>query len=42
MPIGAAGVAMIDTRDIAEVAVAELLRRDRSPAVLPRLTLDLV
>lgn len=42
MPIGAAGVAMIDTRDIADVAVAELLRRDRSPAPLPRLTLDLV
>jgi uncharacterized protein YbjT (DUF2867 family) len=42
MPIGAAGVAMIDTRDIADIAVAELLRRDRSPTSLPRVTLDLV
>jgi len=42
MPIGAAGVAMVDARDIADVAVAELLRRDRSPAALPRLTLDIV
>jgi uncharacterized protein YbjT (DUF2867 family) len=42
MPIGAAGVAMVDTRDIADVAVAELLRRDRSPTALPRLTLDIV
>ena len=33
---------MIDTRDIADVAVAELLRRDKAPAALPRLTLDLV
>lgn len=41
MPIGSAGVAMVDTRDIADVAVAELLRRDRAPAPLPRLTLDL-
>ncbi len=42
MPIGAAGVSMIDARDIADVAVAELLRRDRSSAPLPRVTLDLV
>jgi len=42
MPIGAAGVAMVHTRDIADVAVAELLRRDSAPAALPRLTLDLV
>jgi len=41
MPIGAAGVAMIDTRDIADVAVAELLRRDASPEPLPRVTMDL-
>ncbi len=42
MPIGAAGVAMIDARDIADIAVAELLRRDRAPAALDRVTLDLV
>ena len=42
MPIGDAGVAMVDTRDIADVAAAELLRRDQAPAALPRLTLDLV
>lgn len=42
MPIGAAGVAMIDARDIAEIAVAELLRRDRAPSALDTVTLDLV
>lgn len=42
MPIGAAGVAMIDARDIADIAVAELLRRDRAPAPLDRVTLELV
>lgn len=42
MPIGSAGVCMIDARDIAEIAVAELLRRDRAPAALDALTLELV
>jgi uncharacterized protein YbjT (DUF2867 family) len=42
MPIGAAGVSMIDARDIADVAVAELLRRDKAPAALDRVTLELV
>ncbi|HEY9104811.1 SDR family oxidoreductase [Chitinimonas sp.] len=42
MPIGATGVAMVDTRDIADVVVAELLRRDRAPGPLPQLTLDVV
>lgn len=42
MPIGSAGVAMVDTRDLADVAVAELLRRDRSSTALPRVTLDVV
>jgi uncharacterized protein YbjT (DUF2867 family) len=42
MPIGSAGVAMVDARDIADVAVAELLRRDTAPAPLPRVMLDLV
>ncbi|KQX30068.1 NmrA/HSCARG family protein [Variovorax sp. Root434] len=42
MPIGSTGVAMIDARDIADIAVAELLRRDRAPAPLSRATLELV
>lgn len=42
MPIGAVGCAMVDARDIADVAVAELLRRDRAPQALPRLTLEVV
>jgi uncharacterized protein YbjT (DUF2867 family) len=42
MPIGSAGVAMIDTRDIADIAVAELLRRDKAPGALEPVTLDLV
>ncbi|MBW8758069.1 MAG: NmrA/HSCARG family protein [Burkholderiales bacterium] len=42
MPIGQAGVEMVDTRDIADIAVAELLRRDKAAAALPRLTLDVV
>ena len=42
MPIGSTGIAMIDTRDIADIAVAELLRRNSAPTALPRVTLDLV
>lgn len=42
MPIGSTGVAMIDARDIADVAVAELLRRDRASSALDRVTLELV
>lgn len=42
MPIGSAGVAMIDARDIADIAVAELLRRDRATGALERVTLELV
>jgi len=42
MPIGSAGVAMVDTRDLADVAVAELLRRDRAAEPLPRTTFDVV
>ncbi|MBV4455766.1 MULTISPECIES: NmrA family NAD(P)-binding protein [Pseudomonas] len=42
MPIGSAGVSMIDARDIADVAVAELLRRDKACAALDPLTLELV
>ncbi|MFL6700542.1 MAG: SDR family oxidoreductase [Vitreoscilla sp.] len=40
MPIGSKGVAMVDARDIADVAVAELLRRDRAADALPLVTLD--
>lgn len=42
MPIGAKGCAMVDARDIADLAVAELLRRDRAPLPLPRLMLEVV
>lgn len=42
MPIGSLGVSMIDTRDIADIAVAELLRRDRADTALENVTLDLV
>ncbi|AZF05731.1 NmrA/HSCARG family protein [Pseudomonas sp. R5-89-07] len=42
MPIGSAGVSMIDTRDIADIAVAELLRRDQAATALQRVTLELV
>lgn len=42
MPIGHKGVAMVDTRDIAEAAASELLRRERAAAPLPRETYDLV
>lgn len=40
MPIGTKGVAMVDARDIADIAVAELLRRDRAAEPLPTLTLE--
>lgn len=42
MPIGGRGIAMVDVRDIAEVAAIELLRRDRAPAKLPAETIHLV
>ena len=41
MPIGSAGVSMIDARDIADVAVAELLRRDKASSPLAPVTLEL-
>jgi uncharacterized protein YbjT (DUF2867 family) len=40
MPIGSKGVAMVDARDIADIAVAELLRRDRAAEPLPTVTLE--
>ncbi len=42
MPIGSRGVAMVDARDIAEVAAIELIRRDRAPGKLPVETINLV
>jgi uncharacterized protein YbjT (DUF2867 family) len=41
-PIGGVGVTMVDIRDIADAAVAELLRRERAPHPLPRTTIELV
>ncbi|WP_372072075.1 NmrA family NAD(P)-binding protein [Tistrella mobilis] len=40
MPIGSRGVAMVDTRDIAELAAIELMRRDRAPDGLPIETIN--
>ncbi|MFT4118367.1 SDR family oxidoreductase [Bradyrhizobium sp.] len=42
MPIGGKGVAMVDARDIAEVAAIELIRLDRAPGKLPIETINLV
>ena len=39
---GTAGTYCIDTRDLAEIAAIELLRRDASTASLPAVTLDVV
>jgi uncharacterized protein YbjT (DUF2867 family) len=42
MPIGAKGLAMVDVRDIAEVAAIELLRRERAAGPLPLDRINLV
>lgn len=42
MPIGGRGLAMVDTRDIAEVAAIELVRREKAPGRLPMETINLV
>lgn len=42
MPLGGKGVAMVDTRDIAEVAALELIHRDQAPGRPPSETLNLV
>lgn len=42
MPIGSKGLAMVDARDIAEVAALELIRRDRAAGKLPIETINLV
>jgi uncharacterized protein YbjT (DUF2867 family) len=42
MPIGSKGVAMVDARDIAEIAALELIRRDMAPDKLPIETVNLI
>jgi uncharacterized protein YbjT (DUF2867 family) len=42
MPIGSKGLAMIDTRDIGEIAAIELLRREQAATPLPRDRINLV
>jgi uncharacterized protein YbjT (DUF2867 family) len=42
MPIGSKGVAMVDARDIGEVAAIELIRREQAPGKLPIETINLV
>lgn len=42
MPIGGEGIAMVDARDIAEVAAIELVRRAAAPGKLPVETINLV
>ncbi|WLH48424.1 SDR family oxidoreductase [Pseudomonas beijingensis] len=42
MPIGGKGIAMVDARDIAEVAAIELVRRDQAPGKLAIETINLV
>ena len=42
MPIGDKGLAMVDVRDIGEVAALELLRREQASEPLPRDIIDVV
>lgn len=42
MPIGSKGLAMVDTRDIGEIAAIELLRREQSAVPLPPERINLV
>lgn len=42
MPIGSRGIAMVDVRDIAEVAAIELIRRDTAPNKLPTEVINIV
>jgi uncharacterized protein YbjT (DUF2867 family) len=42
MPIGSRGLAMVDTRDIGEIAAIELLRREKSATALPLTRINLV
>jgi uncharacterized protein YbjT (DUF2867 family) len=42
MPIGSKGLAMVDVRDIAEVAAIELVRRENASGLLPLTRINLV
>jgi hypothetical protein len=42
MPIGTNGLAMVDVRDVGEVAAIELLRREEAPRPLPLTRINLV
>jgi len=42
MPIGSRGIAMVNTRDIAEIAAIELIRRDSAAPKLPIETINVV
>ncbi|QDX25226.1 NmrA/HSCARG family protein [Sphingomonas suaedae] len=42
MPIGDKGLAMVDARDVGEVAAIELIRREQASAPLPTTTINLV
>jgi uncharacterized protein YbjT (DUF2867 family) len=42
MPIGTKGIAMIDARDVGEIAAIELVRREQSPTPLPLTRINLV
>ena len=42
MPIGDKGLAMIDARDVGEIAAIELIRREQSATLLPRNRINLV
>ena len=42
MPIGSKGLAMIDARDVGEIAAIELIRREQSTTLLPLTRINLV
>ena len=42
MPIGSKGLAMIDVRDVGEIAAIELIRREKSATPLPLNRINLV
>ncbi|MDV2888108.1 hypothetical protein RYX45_23380, partial [Alkalihalophilus pseudofirmus] len=42
MPLGSKGLAMIDARDVGEIAAIELVRRERSATPLPLNRINLV